>query len=107
MPPKKTKHEPISYDKFAELVEANIKAIVNFEDSIKTLLVGGEFVGSISGESLDFFEKFDEDDGKKMALAVIFFLGVKLGRILGSEKEKMPEPQKPKNKKGGNGQPKN
>jgi len=102
----KKKHEPISYEKFVELLEANIGTASDCENAIKATLAKGEFIGSVSGRLLDFFEEFKEEDGQKMVLVMIFFFGIKLGRMLGPE-ERRPKSEKPKKNKGGNGQLKN
>lgn len=81
----KKQHEPISRKRFYELLKANVEIVVDCENAIKAAVAKGGFVGNATGKLLDFFEKFDDEDGQKMVLTIIFFFGMNLGRALGSE----------------------
>ncbi len=92
----KKEHDPIPENKFMDLLRANEEKAVDCENTIKVVVAKGEPLSNISGKLLDFFEKFDQGDEQKMALMMVFFFGMKLGRTLGPEKENESEPKKPK-----------
>lgn len=102
----KKKHKPISHERFVELMNADAETVTDFYGNLVKMINRGDVVGSFNGALLDFLDEFKEDEERQMALAVIFLVGIRLGRR-SAFKEKIFEPEKSKKKKSGNGQSKN